>query len=79
LQLREGERLFGMLERQAQRLAAREIARHVQVVQQYARRVKDSEALAVVDEVMGLPPEQPPPARLRRRLAELAEPHLTRV
>jgi hypothetical protein len=31
---------------------------------------------AVVDEVAALPPEQPPSARLRRRLAELAQPHL---
>ena len=78
-QLREAERLLGLLERQAQRLAAREIAGHVQVLQRHAQRAQDTAAQAVVDEVLALPPEQPPPARLRRRLAELAESHRIRT
>ena len=72
-QLREAERLLGLLERQGQRLAAREVAEHVEVLERHALRAGDGEARTLVDEVRALPPEQPPPARLRRRLAELAE------
>jgi hypothetical protein len=75
-QLREAERLLGLLEHQAQRLAAREIADHLRILQQDVRRTRDGLVQAVVDEVAALPPEQPPSARLRRRLAELAQPHL---
>ena len=75
-QLREAERLLGLLEHQAQRLAAREIADHLRLLQQDVRRTRDGLVQAVVDEVAALPPEQPPSARLRRRLAELAQPHL---
>ncbi len=76
-QLREAERQLRMLERQAQRLAAREIAEHMEILERHALRAKDADAQAVVDEIGALPPEQSPPARLRRRLAELAEAHLT--
>ena len=69
-QLQEAERLFRLLERQAQRLAAREIGDAVQVLERQARRTQDPEVSALIAEVQALPPEQPPPARLRRRLAE---------
>ncbi len=75
-QLREAEDLLALLEHQAQRLAAREIAGHLRLLQQDVRRTRDGLIQAVVDEVAALPPEQPPSARLRRRLAELAQPHL---
>ena len=69
-QLQEAERLFRLLERQAQRLAAREIGDAVQVLERQARRTQDPEVSALIAEVQALPPEQPPSARLRRRLAE---------
>lgn len=72
-QLREAERLLGLLERQGQRLAAREVAEHMEVLERHALRAADGEVRTLVDEVRALPLEQPPPARLRRRLAELAE------
>ncbi|WP_295577867.1 hypothetical protein [uncultured Lamprocystis sp.] len=75
-QIREAERLLALLEHQAQRLAAREIAGHLLVLRQDVRRTRDGLVQAVVDEVAALPPEQPPSARLRRQLAELAQPHL---
>ena len=69
-QLAEAERLLRLLERQAQRLAAREIGATLQVLERHARRTRDPQVQALVAEVLGLPPEQPPPVRLRRRLAE---------
>ncbi|WP_295432689.1 hypothetical protein [uncultured Thiodictyon sp.] len=69
-QLQEAERLFRLLERQAQRLAAREIGETLQVLERQARRGADPRVQALVAAVQGLPPEQPPPARLRRQLAE---------
>ena len=69
-QLREAERLFRLLERQAQRLAAREIGETVQLLERQARRGAGPQVRALVAAVQGLPPEQPPPARLRRQLAE---------
>jgi len=69
-QLQEAERLFRLLERQAQRLAAREIGETLQVLERQARRGADPRVRALVAAVQGLSPEQPPPARLRRQLAE---------
>jgi len=69
-QLQEAERLLALLERQAHRLAAREIGEHLQVLARHARRFQDDETQALVEEVQALPPEQPPSARLRRRLAD---------
>jgi hypothetical protein len=73
-QLDEAERLLARLERQSERLAAREIAEHLAALAQHAERTNDSDAQALVSEIASLPPEQPPPAHLRRRLAELARP-----
>ena len=68
--MQEAERLFRLLERQAQRLAAREIGETLQVLERQARRGADPRVRALVAAVQGLSPEQPPPARLRRQLAE---------
>jgi hypothetical protein len=73
-QLDEAERLLARLERQSERLAAREIAEHLAALDQHAKRTNDSDAQTLVEEIAGLPPEQPPPAHLRRRLAELVRP-----
>jgi hypothetical protein len=73
-QLTEAGELLQRLERQSERLAAREIAAHLALLDQHAERTKDGNARALVDEIAGLPPEQPPPAHLRRRLAELTLP-----
>ncbi len=73
-QLGEAEWLMSRLERHSERLAAREIATHLAALNQHADRTNDRDARALVDEIAGLPPEQPPAAHLRRRLAELARP-----
>ena len=70
VQLEEAQRLLRLLERQAQRLAAREIGETLQLLEQHARRTKDPESSALVAEIRALSPEQQPPARLRRRLAD---------
>jgi hypothetical protein len=73
LQLQEAERLLGLLERQCQRLAAREVAEQLEVLQRHALREKDPQARSIMDEIAALPSGQPPSAALRQRLAELAE------
>lgn len=69
-QLTEAERLFRLLERQAQRLAAREIGETLLALESHARRTQDPEVRTLIDEARALPSEQQPPARLRRRLAD---------
>jgi hypothetical protein len=69
-QITEAERMFRLLERQAHRLAAREIGETVQTLEGNVRRTQDPEVRTLIEEVRGLPLEQLPPMRLRRRLVD---------
>ena len=71
-QLAEAARLLGRLERTAGRLAARSLAETAEALERRVLRGGDAAERALLDEVLALPPECPPTAGLRRRLADWA-------